>query len=265
MTTVELDVEDLLESLDHMASQRPVAAHVVAMSNDDRAGAGELAAAVGADVALATKVMRLANSAYFGLSGRVTGLPFAVTVVGFNSVRSLATVALAGIDDAQTLPGGFWNVSVHLAVASRTVAPQFAANPTDAMCLGLLAQLGAALLHGADSEGYDEIVADTDLGTERLLAESRRYGVSAPELTAEALQQWRFPLSMVDALRAVPHGAEGALLRTAYELTGRITDREHKPTPLDRLSGRRVSEAQTPARVATIRADVADLRSALGL
>lgn len=265
MTTVELDIDDLLESLDTMASQRPVAAQIVAMTNDDRAGAGELAAAVGADVALATKVMRLANSAYFGLSGRVPSLQFAVTVIGFNSVRSLATVALAGIDDAHALPEGFWHVSVHLAVASRTVAPQFQVNPTDAMCLGLLAELGAALLHQADTNGYAEIVAETDLGAERFLAESRRYGVCAPELTADALQQWSFPIGMVDALRAVPHGTEGAMLRTAYELTGRITRREHKPTPLDRLSERRVSETQTRARIAAIRADVTDLRSALGL
>lgn len=265
MTTAQLDVDEVLERLDQVASQRPVAAQVVATTNNDKAGAGELAAILGADVALATKVMRLANSAYFGLSGKVTSLQFAVTVVGFNTVRSVATVALAGVDGARELPARYWDTSLHLAAASGTVAQQFQQVPTDAMCLGLLAQLGAALLHQSDPSGYDEVVATTGLGSERLIAETCRYGISGPQLTAEALELWRFPSGMVDALREVPHGPAGALLRTAYELTGRIVEPRHKMTPLDRLSGRRVSESQTRARMAAITADVQALRSALGL
>ena len=265
MTAVRLDVDEILESLGQMASQRPVAAQVVATTNNDHAGAGELAVILGTDVALATKVMRLANSAYFGLSGKVTSLQFAVTVVGFNTVRSVATVALAGIDGAKELPDRFWDTSVHLAAASGTVAQQFQQTPTEAMCLGLLAQLGAALLHQFDPAGYDDIVATTGLGSERFVAEACRYGISGPQLTGEALELWRFPLSMVDALREVPHGPQGALLRTAYELTGRIVEPQHKMTPLDRLSDRRLNESQTPARMAAIKADVLALRTALGL
>ncbi|WP_183101329.1 HDOD domain-containing protein, partial [Nocardioides pelophilus] len=125
MTAIMLDIDALLESLDQLASQRPVAARIVATSNNESSDATELAAVLGADVALAAKVMRLANSAYFGLSGKVTSLQFAVTVVGFNTVRSIATVALSGIDGAKDLPDGFWDTSVHLAAASGALGPQF--------------------------------------------------------------------------------------------------------------------------------------------
>ena len=96
MTAFALDVDSVLEELEGMASQRPVAAQIVAVSNDDNAGAKELAAVLGADLALAAKVMRLANSAYFGMSGRVTSLQFAIAVVGFSTVGTMATVALSG-------------------------------------------------------------------------------------------------------------------------------------------------------------------------
>jgi len=118
MTTFLLDVEELLEALDAMASTRPVAAQIVAVSNDDTAGAKDLATVLGADMALATKVMRLANSAYFGMSGRVTNLQFAIAVVGFSAVGTMATVALSGIDAAEVLPQGFWDTSTHLASAA---------------------------------------------------------------------------------------------------------------------------------------------------
>lgn len=265
MTTAGVDIDDLLTSLDQMASQRPVAAQIVATSNNDHTGATELAAILGADVALAAKVMKLANSAYFGLSGKVTGLPFAVTVVGFNTVRAIATVSLSGIDRAEVLPAGFWDTSIHLAAAAGSLGPAFQETTADAMCLGLLAQLGAALLHHNDVAGYDQLVSTTGLGQERFIAETCRYGISTPQLTAEALQQWHFPAAMVAALRAVPAGPEGALLRTAYEVTARLVQPGHRKVSLAGLSHNRIPDSQAAARLAAIRSDVRALRTALGL
>lgn len=265
MSSLVLDIDAALDRLDELASQRPVAAQIVATSNNESAGAAELAAMLGADVPLATKVMKLANSAYFGLSGRVTSLPFAVTVVGFNTVRSIATVTLAGLDGATSLPDGFWDTSVHLAAACGALGRQFQQTTADALCLGLLAQLGAALMHQADASGYEEVLATTGLGAARFSAETDRYGLCAPQLTAEALRHWRFSPAMVTALREVPDGPEGALVRTAYELTARLVEPAHRRTPLGELSRHRVTETQAAARLAGIRADVAALRTAMGL
>jgi HD-like signal output (HDOD) protein len=265
MTTFALDVNAVLDSLDRMTSQRPVAAQIVATSNKESSGAKELAAVLGADVALTGKVLKLANSAYFGMSGKVTSLQFAVTVVGFSTVRSMATVALSGIDAAEILPDGFWDTSVHLAAASAALGPLFGQRTADAMCLGLLAQLGAALLHQADPDGYDELVATSHLGARRFDAETERYGISAPVLTAEALRQWRFSPDMVDTLRAVESGFEGGLLRVAYELTARLVQPAYKQTPVERLSDNRMRESEVPAKLAAVRGDVGELRSALGV
>ncbi|WP_239545950.1 HDOD domain-containing protein [Nocardioides nitrophenolicus] len=260
-----LDVDDVLDGLDQLSSQRPVAARIVATSNSDSAGAADLATVLGADMALAARVMKLANSAYFGLSGRVTSLQLAVTVVGFNTVRSVATVALAGIDDARHLPDDFWTISVHLAASGGALGPRFQATAADALSLGLLAQLGAALLHQADPDGYADLLASTGLGVERFRAEADRYGICSPQLTGEALARWHFPAAMVDALRAVHAGSEGALLRTAYEMTARLLHPQHRKVTLDRVSDGRMTEAQAPARLMAIRSDVLQLQAALGL
>lgn len=265
MTRTDLDVDAVLDGLDQLSAQRPVAAQVVATSNNDSAGAGDLAAILGADMALAARVMKLANSAYFGLSGRVTSLQLAVTVVGFNTVRSVATVALAGIDDASDLPDDFWTTSVHLAAAAGALGRRFDVTTADALSLGLLAQLGAALLHQADADGYADLLDTTGLGIERFRAEVDRYGICSPRLTAEALSQWHFPAGMVDALRAVQSGVDGALLRTAYEMTARLLHPRHRKVALDRVSDGRMTETQAPARLMAIRSDVLQLQAALGL
>lgn len=260
-----LDIDVLLEGLDRMAAQRPVAARIVATSNEEDSGAAQLAAILGADVGLAAKVMKLANSVYFGLSGRVTSLQFAVTVVGFNTVRSIATVALCGIDETDALPDCFWDTSVNLAAAAGCLGPRFRVSTADALCLGLLAQLGAALLCQADPTGYEELALATRLGPDRILAEHRRYGTSTPALTADALERWHFPPRMIDALRAVPSGADGALLRTAYELTGRLVRPGGNRLPLARVSDGRLTESQAPGVLTSVRSDVHALRTALGL
>lgn len=264
MTPV-IDIDELLAGLDTMASQRPVAAQIVAISNADDTSATDLAAILGADVALAAKVMKLANSVYFGLSGNVRSLQFAVTVVGFNTVRSIATVALAGMDSAKALPESFWDTSLHLAASAGCLGPQLGVSTPDALCLGLLTQLGAALLHQADPEGYTALSSSTDLGAGRFYAEILRYGLSSPALTASALEQWRFPGAMVVALRGVPSGPDGALLRASYEITHRLLQPGRRTTSLAALSDGRVLESQARAYLVRVRGDVQELRAALGL
>src|SRR4029450_5554502 len=153
------DIERILASIDTMAAQRPVAAQIVSVANSDETSAKVLARILASDVALASRVMKLANSAYFGMRGRVTSLQFAVTVVGFTTVRTMATVALTDLDDESRLPDDFWTVTTSIALAASSLAPRFGERPQDALCIGLLAQIGAALLHHNDPSGYAEIVA----------------------------------------------------------------------------------------------------------
>jgi HD-like signal output (HDOD) protein len=158
--TPAYDIEQILASIDTMAAQRPVAAQIVSVTNSDDTSAKALSRVLATDVALASRVMKLANSAYFGMRGRVTSLQFAVTVVGFTTVRTMATVALTELDDESRLPEDFWTVTTSLALAASSMAPRFGERPQDGLCIGLLAQMGAALLHHNDPDGYRVLAAE---------------------------------------------------------------------------------------------------------
>ena len=259
------DLERVLASIDTMAAQRPVAAQIVSVANSDQASAKELSRILGSDVALAGRVMKLANSAFYGMRGRVTSLQFAVTVVGFTTVRTMATVALTDLDDESRLPEDFWEVSTSLALAASTLAPRFAERPQDALCLGLLAQLGVALLHHNDADGYAELWAAERSFAGRRSAEVQRYGISALRLTAVALQQWSFPAGMVMPLTLVddPASFQGALLRTAFEIAGRLTDDDHEEIPIEAVSSGQLRERDVLAVLDQVRSDAEELRTAL--
>ena len=259
------DIETILAGIDTMAVQKPVAAQLVSVANAEETSAKELARILASDVALAGRVMKLANSAYFGMRGRVTSLQFAVTVVGFTTVRTMATVALTELDDESRLPENFWDLTTHLALAASSLAPRFGERPQDALCLGLLAQLGAALLFHDDPEGYAAIEAAEPTFAGRRAAETRRYGINSLRLTAVALEQWGFPAPMVVPLKHVDdyRAPEGALLRSSFEIAARLTTDGYERVPIVRVSCGQLREDDVVPVLDVVRSDAAELRRAM--
>ena len=263
--TARLDIDRVLASIDTMTSNKPVAAQLVAMTSSDDFGAKELADMLAGDLALSGRVLKLANSAYFGMRGRVTSLQFAVTVVGFMTIRTLTTVALTDLEDESRLPEDFWLESTHLAQAAATLAPRFGERPPDALCLGLLSQLGTALLHHHDPEGYNSLLEAHISAPARRLAETRSYGFHALELSAVAIERWGFPARMVTALRRADDltSLEGALLRVATEVASRLSSRPHEPVTVGRLCGGLIGEEAIDLVVERVRLEAEELRMAL--
>src|SRR5215207_7740823 len=138
-TLLRIDLPELLARIDAMASERPVAARLVGAADAEDTDAKALATVLAGDVALAGRVMKLANSAYFGMRGKVSSLQLAVTVVGFTTVSTMATVALTDLHDESRLPDDFWMISTRLAAAAAQLAPRFGERPADGLCLGVLA------------------------------------------------------------------------------------------------------------------------------
>ena len=259
------DLDRVLASIDTMAAHKPVAAQIVSVANSDETSARILADILAADVALASRVMKLANSAYFGMRGRVTTLQFAVTVVGFTTVRTMATVALTDLDDESRLPEDFWVSTTSVALAASLLAPRFGERPQDALCLGLLAQVGVALLHHNDPEGYRELLAEEPTFAGRRAAEVRRYGISGMRLTSVALEQWGFPHGMVGPLTAVDDrsSTDGALLRAAFELAARLTQSGYEPVDVGQLTDGYLREDAVGPVLEQVAQDADELRRAM--
>lgn len=184
--------EILLAGHEHLHARAAAAAHVLQVVDDPDAGAQEVARALGQDAVLAARVLRLANSPYYGLGGRVSTLPFAVSLIGFQVVRSLTVIAAAGLDAADGSPPGFWRAAALCATAAEQVAPALEADPGDAFSLGLLHMFGAALLHQHAPLERLCLPEPQDPG-ELAAAETEGYGISHDELGARMLAKWHFP------------------------------------------------------------------------
>src|SRR4051794_32375231 len=208
--TVVPDVSDdahpplagLIEELEQLPPSRAAALRVVQVVDDPDTSAADVAGAAGADPALTARILRVANSAYYGLSGRVGTPSFAVTVVGFQTVRSLAAVSAAGLAGEEDLPAGFWERAATVASACSLLARRLGTPAPEAFCAGLLHDLGSALLRRHDRTTYDALVAEAEGGPVAMQELLRRtYGASAATLCADVLEGWRFPEDLCFAIR----------------------------------------------------------------
>jgi HD-like signal output (HDOD) protein len=234
------DQRGAVHSQEELPVQAAAAANVLRLVEDPDVGVPDLAAAIGADPVLAARVIRVANSSYYGLSGRVATLPFAVSIVGFQSVRALAVAAAAGLDGPHAVPQGFWLAAATAATAADLVAPTLEANPGDAFCLGLLHTLGTALLHQRQPGAVSCL---GNPGDERLQLqdEIETYGIDHAHAAAEVLAGWKFPthLSELIATHHVPTLHDAPPLARVLSVARTLTAIALQPDSVTETTGSR--------------------------
>ncbi len=193
-------VAALLLELEQLPPARAAALRVVQVVDDPSSQAADVAAAAAADPALTTRMLRMANSAYYGLSGRVSSPAFAVTVIGFATVRSLAAVSAAGFVGDGDLPPGFWARGTATAAGTALVAGRVGADAAEGFCVGILHDLGTALLYRHDPAVHGALMARAtpDEPVHRL--EPARYGGTHASLCADVLSSWHFPHELCAAI-----------------------------------------------------------------
>jgi putative nucleotidyltransferase with HDIG domain len=197
-------VSALIAKLIELPAHPGAALRILWVIDDPKASASELARLVEADPSLSARVMRLANSPYYGMSRQVTNALRAVTVLGFDTVRSLAAVAASGLfsEKGKAVPDGFWSHSAAAAAGSSVVARRCGVPASDAFSAGLLHDLGAALLFRVSPGCYEAVQsAAGDDPSARIMLERAEFEVDHAEAGASVLQAWGFPPAMVEVMR----------------------------------------------------------------
>ncbi len=179
------------------------AARVQAVADDRGASLGDLERVVGTDPALSAALLRLANSAFFGLRRQVGDLRQAILVLGSRATRDLAlALALSGLGRSQhPLRARLWDQALRGATAARAIASftHGAVNAGDAFVAALLRDLGRVLLLELEGDAYGDIERD---GAGLLAVERAAYAVDHAELGAACLGRWGIPAATCAAVGA---------------------------------------------------------------
>jgi len=197
-----------------------VAQQLIKTLNDDDAGAFEVSTIMAQDPALTAKLLRLANSAQFGLPRSVSNLQEAIQLVGMGKVRSMALGSclsqsfpvLPGLDSQE-----FWRSSMACAGYAQWLAGATGADPQQAWLAGMMLRLGEVLIGQVNPTVVIEIERLPLQAGGRWSREKRLVGFSEGQVTAELARRWTFPVAIVKALE---HSLDPVAEAVFYKLAG---------------------------------------------
>ncbi len=85
-----MELQDILIKIDDLPTPDPIVQKIVSVASDPDASAKELAEAIKLDASLTVRILRLVNSAYYGLPRKIVALNEAIMILGFKTVRNIA-------------------------------------------------------------------------------------------------------------------------------------------------------------------------------
>ena len=188
----------------------------------DQASADDCAERISRDQALTATTLRLANSAFYGMPGRVATIRHAHDVLGRRTLGALLTTAAVSTQFSHCSGPGFdfesfWRHALGTAVAAQALALETGADDEQAFIAGLLHDIGRLALaaYFAESLAGAVLVARAqDLPL--VVAERQWLGVDHAEVGAMIAAHWHFPIAVVAAIldHHVPDQGGAALAPT---------------------------------------------------
>ncbi|MBW2468978.1 MAG: HDOD domain-containing protein, partial [Deltaproteobacteria bacterium] len=184
----------------------------------------ELAAVIEHDQAIVARVLALANSAYYGLSGLVSSIQHASILLGQKTLGELITIAASSrllskkLKGYQLQPGDLWKHSLAVALGSKIISGMINRDwVEDAFIAGLLHDAGKIILDPyveERNEAFETHLQETS--GKFFTAEKQILGFDHAEVMSRASRFWRYPESQSMAIRYHHYPTHSGNNRLAY-------------------------------------------------
>ena len=249
METKEIRAK-IYSKIDELPTLPAVLPKILSLIESNSSSASDIADAISSDPAMTSKILKVANSAYYGFSQKVASISKAVPLLGFNMVRSLAL----SIGVIRNLPSdkksphfsqeGLWTHSLAVATVMQKFGKKFGEGKVNEhfFVIGLLHDIGKIVLNQFFSDLFQQALEEVNNreNTKLYMAEHRIIGLDHGEVGAMLLARWRFPTAIANPIAVhhqteIPEGTNAndvALLRIANALSQELSlGEEGNPVP----------------------------------
>jgi HD-like signal output (HDOD) protein len=202
-------MEDIVARVGEIKPLPGTVVHLIGVINDPRSTVNDIVETIRYDQALTTRMLRICNSAYFGLTREVHSIEDAMRFLGtfkvLQMVMAVHTSALLnrGQEGYGLEPGVLWKQSVATALACTAFAEHTRPeNPSLTFTAGLLHDVGKVVLNEYVADTFAEIVQRvTDQQVCFLQAERDILGFTSTEIGAVLAEKWKLPDSIIRCIR----------------------------------------------------------------
>src|SRR5215216_3682003 len=196
-------VAETLKKVSAIATLPEVTAKIVETVEDPKSTAAALHKIVAHDPALATRILKVVNSAFYGLPGQIGSVERAIVLLGLNAIKNIAVAASLGqLFRGVKLCEGFtakdlWTHCIAVGVTARELARNMKVPITDeAFLAGLIHDTGLLVSLQVWPDKL-KAACETARTTERDFCEIEReiVGVDHQQLGQGLAELWKFPRS----------------------------------------------------------------------
>lgn len=199
MSSTLPDLEAVTRAVRHLPPLPAVAAEILATLGEGGADPDTVANLLMRDTALAARTLRVANSPYFGLQGRIGSVQEAVVVLGLASIRSLVvasalTQIFAGRVGAGFDQQCFWRHALATAAAAAALGGALGGNPGILFLAGIMHDMGRLALLVTYPDAFEAVLARrAAAGGGWIEAERAVLGFDHADIGGALCEHWRFP------------------------------------------------------------------------
>ncbi|MCA9429973.1 MAG: HDOD domain-containing protein [Candidatus Omnitrophica bacterium] len=205
------DIDELrrkFEEVENLPSLPTVVQEILDVTNDPRSGARDIQAVVENDQTCSVKLLKLANSAYYGFSRQVSSIKEAIVIIGMEGVKNVAMslgVAECFLELGKANQHFLNNLWVH-SMATATAAGVLAkkaqgVSPSYAYCSGLVHDFGKLILAGEFGQEYFELFEKAKEEKKGLVQIERSVlGVSHPQVAGWVARSWELPDLVIESV-----------------------------------------------------------------
>lgn len=251
------ELQSKIEQITNLPTLPAIVTRVMHIVNDPSSSASDVAFVVGQDLALSAKILRLSNSAFYGVPRTITSINNAVVILGLKVINtivlSLTVFDLFPHEKKSSLFNrtAFWRHSTSCALMCRFLAEKMRKfvlfNAEEAFCAGLLHDIGKVVMEQYLHEDFHKALKHAKQRKLPLFeAEQETLGYAHTDVAQWLTSGWQLPVQLQlplvyhhDPQHATECADIIALCHYAdflcYELKLTI-DEDYTPPPLNRAS-----------------------------
>ncbi|MDR1310176.1 MAG: HDOD domain-containing protein [Deltaproteobacteria bacterium] len=219
-----LQVKREVRKIKNLPTVPGIVAKISRMVENPETSAAEVGRLISQDQVLSAKVLRMANSAFFGMSRKISSISQALVILGFEVVKGLVLTSSV-FDMIQKSMAGLWEHSIGCAAASGAVATLLGRDDAEEILVaGLLHDLGKVVLALNLPEEMRLIMAKVSSGDVLFYeAENQLLDFDHSELGQWLAEHWNLPESLAEPMR-LHHRPEKAVLKPECTAIVHIAD-----------------------------------------
>lgn len=208
---IPIELKDKIGRIVNLPTLPQVACNLLESINDAKSSSCDIASIIGHDLSLSAKIIRLSNSAFYGMPRTIANINEAIVILGFRAIY-IMVLSLTVFDmfpDRKLLikfnRKTFWKHSILCGLISKLIVKKlpkkFKISPEDAFCAGLLHDIGKIVMEQyLHDDMHKALEYSKKSQTSYFHSEKAMLGYTHTQVTKLLIMKWNLPQLLISPL-----------------------------------------------------------------